>query len=958
MDSDAMPPPTLADQAPSAKAQTPTRSYKHGGIATLPPPPPFPSHSLPSSSSSSSAPAKSDSASAAIRFQTSRSRGPSSKRPSPLLLSSPSSRRRCHHHDQGHPHRPQPLSSGPTSGPTPPLPSATRCDSSATSSDHYDWTPILLLTPPPSSHTSKFPSSPTGYLQDTSGCFRSPHSEVQHQLNRNAVWQSSPTLSTQRARRLSQHTPLPLLSHRIAPDSAASDNADPSMSSEFTQSPPVAEPVKCSPPVPGTQKSAAEPGASLSLKSMPPTKPRAHTLDGTGRPVLPPLLGHHLHSHLGPMRTSLRHGAEYRSNPYFVTTPVRKHFDYFALSPFSSLGAREHRSLSLFQGQKTPTSSIRSTSSSVSHANTSPIRPSKSRTFLGAPLQLDASVIGLCSASADPIQKEDAGSPGVASGSHLPSSHLTTPDNALGLFLEPNPFPSELLHLDLGPTAHGGPLPRSEADFFLGQCGGGSSSSSFLGANSRNPSHVLTRSPANMSETSSQLPSPSTHSDDSLPLLALAQRHDLNKSNIDPSLDLPALRLHDALPSLAAPPTAAKSVAKFKDDSFIYKMPILRAMSPLADMSSDSEDQDSDEPLIGPSMPTLSSALNGSTSKVEMGQAEVPLPQEGRTGEIFVSLKSILPLTYKQGGSSTTEHASALSMESGLATVEIVDVSFHFEDEAGRRRDEVQGDLLCQAEGRAPFVVERFAVHMTAHVVNSDGRLQKGRQGLVPLIQFGPARERGPREAVQPVELRSGGTIAKEASANEQAATRSGTIAAFRRVQIRSATMNNGQRGAASQQFYALKLTLLAFPRQGAVTVGGGVEVASLISHPITVRGRSKVHYASAASAGTAKKDTAAAASAVPSRRSSVTPAANHATTSSRFTPKRSNHARSSSNSSMSPDQRRSSRRLVVTARATSHEAADTMQDADDELEEGELSGSSATWQRPASKVMDIRSII
>ncbi len=123
-----------------------------------------------------------------------------------------------------------------------------------------------------------------------------------------------------------------------------------------------------------------------------------------------------------------------------------------------------------------------------------------------------------------------------------------------------------------------------------------------------------------------------------------------------------------------------------------------------------------------------------------------------------------------------------------------IDVSFHFEDEQGRRRDTAPDETDLQT--RQPTRLRRRALRGP----HDGARHQRartppaGRQGLVPLIQFGPARERGPREPVQPVELRSGGNIVRDASANEQAAARSGNIAAFRRVQIRSATMNNGQR--------------------------------------------------------------------------------------------------------------------------------------------------------------------
>ncbi|KAJ9479010.1 DNA-binding [Pseudozyma hubeiensis] len=235
---------------------------------------------------------------------------------------------------------------------------------------------------------------------------------------------------------------------------------------------------------------------------------------------------------------------------------------------------------------------------------------------------------------------------------------------------------------------------------------------------------------------------------------------------------------------------------------------------------------------------------------------------------------------------------------------------------------------------------------MTAHVINSDGRIQKGRQGFVPLIQFGPARERGPREAVQPVELRSGGGISKDASVNEQTAARSGSVAAFRRVQIRSATMNNGQRGAASQQFYALKLTLLAYPKQSALTASAGVEVACLTSHPITVRGRSKVHYAVAPTV-TAKFEARTVGNTV-SRVNSVMP------TTSQFRTKHKGYVRSGGDAA---EHRRSSRLQHAGGHIDVNDVTGMMQDADEEDEEHYLPIPSDA-SRSISKVMDIRSII
>ena len=379
-------------------------------------------------------------------------------------------------------------------------------------------------------------------------------------------------------------------------------------------------------------------------------------------------------------------------------------------------------------------------------------------------------------------------------------------------------------------------------------------------------------------------------------------------------------------------------------------------MSPLVDMSSDSEEEDFDEPLAGPSTfpnsPRLSAHVGPALNVTN--QRPLGLPEEGSTGEIFLHANASLPLVLQQGTDGDANTSEKLFCKLDSTTHQCfsvvdgkwacyrrnylkVDVSFRLEDEQGRRRDDVQDDLLCSPADRRPFVVERFAVHMTAHVILSDGRLQKGRQGLVPLIQFGPARERGPRENLQPVELRAGGSISKDASANEQAATRSGNIAAFRRVQIRSATMNNGQRGSAGQQFYALKLTLLAYPRQGAMTPSAGVELASLVSHPITVRGRSKVHYAAPGvkrepTPQVARRDTqsttrrgGASSSRLPTRRASGGAAGEH----------------------------RRSTRLQLAASHLDASLGDLIEDADDECE-GERHNTGSR----ASRVMDIRSVI
>ncbi|KAJ9479011.1 DNA-binding [Pseudozyma hubeiensis] len=388
----------------------------------------------------------------------------------------------------------------------------------------------------------------------------------------------------------------------------------------------------------------------------PPSKPRALTLGSIDRPVLPPLVGGSSPSHLGPIRSfasAFRKRTEYRNNPYFIFNPARRPNDYFTL-PVSPLHT-DTRASSPFQ---TPTSSIRSTSSefeiedirglsqALSHATFVPPSPRSGLSSLGVPLILPC--------LSTPIGSEGS-TEEKSRSSRLPSSHLSTPDNALGLFLEPTPLPSELLHLELGPTTPRRLSPGTEADFYFGQAGG---SVNFLDMGGRNKQHMLTRSPALLSDISSRVPPLSPNSDDSLPKISLARRHNLNHRDSEASLALPPLKINDGAGE-HPPPDLSSARAKTKsgipDDSFIYKMPILRAMSPLAESSSDSEDAMSDEPLAVPSSLVNPSVLDSQAPSTEKESRETLVPQEGRTGEIFATMKSLLPLTCKQSCSSTIE---------------------------------------------------------------------------------------------------------------------------------------------------------------------------------------------------------------------------------------------------------------------------------------------------------------
>ncbi|KAJ1028968.1 hypothetical protein NDA18_002601 [Ustilago nuda] len=789
--------------------------------------------------------------------------------------------------------------------------------------DQYDWRPILL-TPPPTvkrgdSSTLSYTSVQQGRDTPTLSKQKSPPKcTFDYPPKCNDAWPLSPTLSTKRARKHSHRNP----SHaslRVAVKRIGEKLSSGTMASSSSSQVPLHSSV----PSKDSQfdshhLDSMEPTRSSvdTHRMLPPFKPRALTLDGIDRPNLPSMLGYHptphpirhghghAHAHgsghrhsrsmLGPIRaspsrsfSSFRNGPEYRSNPYFVSTPGRRYIDHTRSTP--SLSPKPTREASYFDNCTavnssssstpwTPTSSVRSTSSGVyqHHHDVFASSHTPSRSSLATPpLHLDhSSPNGSLTRKSDSIELPAL--PGVPEAAlpnnlsfHHHHHHQRHPacvhNNALGLYMDSAPFPPELLRLDLGHRAHqyqggrgGSWIPRSEADGYFGP----SALTRHSPIRSR-PSYALTHSPAPMSDFSPQMPWPIS-GEDVLPKLSLGHRHGL-----DSNMSLPALlRPISIVPSQSLP---FQRMAERADGDRLYKMPVLRSMSPFADMSSDSDDEEEEEEegkdeqdqskTPSSSLTTLSDSHGSAASGSKAEQKRVVLPEEGCTGEIFRKIKTQLPITLKQGSGSdakeehlfckldSTTHQCFSVVDGKWACYRRnylkIDVVFYFEDASGQRRDNVAGDLILQTHPTSrhpiPFVIDHFAVHISAHILDlASKKLQRGRQGTIPLIQFGPARERGPREPVQPASLRPGGNITKDATANEHTSTRAGNIAAFRRVQIRSATMNNGQRGAAGQQFYALKMTLLAYPRDCT----DGVEVASIVSEPITVRGRSKVHYA------------------------------------------------------------------------------------------------------------------
>lgn len=238
-----------------------------------------------------------------------------------------------------------------------------------------------------------------------------------------------------------------------------------------------------------------------------------------------------------------------------------------------------------------------------------------------------------------------------ANGSQLPSPHLALPGNALGLYLEPEPSPSELMLLHHTDSIRGRVSPRSEADYFLYQNGG---SNNFLDSNRKTTSRAFDRSPVAMSEASSLTVAPPS-SDDSLATLRLGHRHQLSATDVDSTLALPPLRLEEALHKASISPATAKTETSARDNSFLYSMPVLRAMSPFADMSSDSdEEEEQHEPHDGPSTSRGPTVIIENTAKGMDRSTTSAVPQEGHAGEIFANSKSVLPLTVKDPRANTS----------------------------------------------------------------------------------------------------------------------------------------------------------------------------------------------------------------------------------------------------------------------------------------------------------------
>ncbi|KAI8343134.1 hypothetical protein BC941DRAFT_410509 [Chlamydoabsidia padenii] len=134
-------------------------------------------------------------------------------------------------------------------------------------------------------------------------------------------------------------------------------------------------------------------------------------------------------------------------------------------------------------------------------------------------------------------------------------------------------------------------------------------------------------------------------------------------------------------------------------------------------------------------------------------------------------------------------------------------------------------DCLVQTTHHGLQPVSRFLLGISARVSTNENQ-------QIELIQHTPKRDKGPQMTPEARPIAPGGNLSLSSVGNSQ------NIATFERIQFKTATANNGKRRAA-QQYYVVVIDLYAETYQGE-----RVSVASCVSSPLVVRGRSPGHYA------------------------------------------------------------------------------------------------------------------
>ncbi|KAF9410194.1 hypothetical protein BGZ76_005551 [Entomortierella beljakovae] len=144
----------------------------------------------------------------------------------------------------------------------------------------------------------------------------------------------------------------------------------------------------------------------------------------------------------------------------------------------------------------------------------------------------------------------------------------------------------------------------------------------------------------------------------------------------------------------------------------------------------------------------------------------------------------------------------------------------------------IQGlDSFTHSE--VPCLLDRSGelIQVNQFLICIGAQIQNGEKAI-ELVQHTPKRDKGPQITPSPTPVRAGGELGVyTADSNKNVVT-------FERVQFKTATANNGKRRAA-QQYYQVHVDLYAETDKGEQIL-----VATSISAPLVVRGRSPGHYA------------------------------------------------------------------------------------------------------------------
>lgn len=156
-----------------------------------------------------------------------------------------------------------------------------------------------------------------------------------------------------------------------------------------------------------------------------------------------------------------------------------------------------------------------------------------------------------------------------------------------------------------------------------------------------------------------------------------------------------------------------------------------------------------------------------------------------------------------------------------------------------------------------PVPVQSFAIGISARVDGEEGK-------QIELVQHTPKRDKGPTGAPEKTKLHPhtgaysiysehvGGLSPRSGLSSDYDTTyaptspgsqQSQTVATFERIQFKNATANNGKRRAA-QQYFHIVVELFAETAGTQSTEPQWTKLASRISAPMVVRGRSPGHYA------------------------------------------------------------------------------------------------------------------